>query len=647
LNLGAGGTLLSDVRGLHRRIGVIMSAVFPQRTTVRPRVIAKGMREARLAEDVIAELADEMPEGIIEISGRRGSGKSMAVSHLAAVLGDHPRLVFLDEPTPAELDIPNGMIAVASDLPAPVKHSSVELKLVAWGFDELVEYLLAMHHDACVSVIARLGDAAHQNWAPPVATVVLERFVADDRAPDVPAELVAHVRERVERDDAWEALCHFCLTATATNDTSKFWDAIKLLGNVVCPYDVRQLVAHDEIRWPLAVEYAATGIMVGDCEGLECVLPEKFLAAVAERCRGSRTARVALKRALRPPCETAQQAMAASILFTMEAGWRPKARRRAPWRLDRGYFRGAQWAGVDLQDATLFSADLTEAHLENASFEQSKIQGACFDRANLLHANLVRCRALNASFQGATLAHAKLWDVKCAFASFFDADLSGASLVSGDFAKADFSRARLNGATLMHANLTDAKLEDTDLTNAVLRGARLIRVDLRTARLQGACLEGAALAQAQMEDIHWPDAKLLGADLHRAHLTGSRLPRADLRGANFSEAGLAEIEWEDADLRRADLRRATFHMGSSRSGLVGSPIACEGSKTGFYTDDYEDMNFKHPEEIRKANLCGADLRGARIDGLDFYLVDLRDAKLDEDQLAHVRRCGAILGTVLT
>ena len=64
-------------------------------------------------------------------------------------------------------------------------------------------------------------------------------------------------------------------------------------------------------------------------------------------------------------------------------------------------------------------------------------------------------------------------------------------------------------------------------------------------------------------------------------------------------------------------------MGSSRSGLVGSPYACEGSKTGFYTDDFEDLTFKRPEEVRKANLCGADLRDARADGVDFYLVDLR------------------------
>ena len=43
-------------------------------------------------------------------------------------------------------------------------------------------------------------------------------------------------------------------------------------------------------------------------------------------------------------------------------------------------------------------------------------------------------------------------------------------------------------------------------------------------------------------------------------------------------------------------------MGSSRSGLVESPIASLGTRTGFYTDDFNEQDFKSPEEIRKANL---------------------------------------------
>jgi hypothetical protein len=39
---------------------------------------------------------------------------------------------------------------------------------------------------------------------------------------------------------------------------------------------------------------------------------------------------------------------------------------------------------------------------------------------------------------------------------------------------------------------------------------------------------------------------------------------------------------------------------------------------------------------------GADLRGARIDNVDFYFVDLREALYDPDQEQRLRRCRAIL-----
>jgi hypothetical protein len=83
-------------------------------------------------------------------------------------------------------------------------------------------------------------------------------------------------------------------------------------------------------------------------------------------------------------------------------------------------------------------------------------------------------------------------------------------------------------------------------------------------------------------------------------------------------------------------------MGSSRSGLVGSPYPCHGSRTGFYTDAYDELHYKAPEEIRRANLCGADLRGADVRDVDFYLVDLRGARYDRHQAEHFRRCDAIL-----
>ena len=87
----------------------------------------------------------------------------------------------------------------------------------------------------------------------------------------------------------------------------------------------------------------------------------------------------------------------------------------------------------------------------------------------------------------------------------------------------------------------------------------------------------------------------------------------------------------------AFLRGCTFHLGSSRSGLVGSPIASEGSRTGFYTDKLNEQDFKAPEEIRKANLRGADLPRASIANVDFYLVDLRNARYTPEQETQLRR----------
>ncbi|MCK6462183.1 MAG: pentapeptide repeat-containing protein, partial [Planctomycetes bacterium] len=110
----------------------------------------------------------------------------------------------------------------------------------------------------------------------------------------------------------------------------------------------------------------------------------------------------------------------------------------------------------------------------------------------------------------------------------------------------------------------------------------------------------------------------------------------------LAHAKVADVAWEGADLRGADLDGAIFHMGSSRGGLVESFLASEGTRTGFYTDDFDEQHFKSPEEIRKADLRGADLRGAKVERTDFYLVDLRDALYDEAQELHFRRCRAIL-----
>lgn len=177
---------------------------------------------------------------------------------------------------------------------------------------------------------------------------------------------------------------------------------------------------------------------------------------------------------------------------------------------------------------------------------------------------------------------------------------------------------------------------------AILKEAILRNLRLCAATFTSALFPEAVLTGCDLEYMDLPGANFEEANLEGSLLTGTTMKDANLTSAVLRNTGLADIDWEGACLRGADLRGATFHMGSSRSGLLFTPIASEGTRTGFYTDDYDERYFKAPEEIRQANLCRADLRGARIDDVDFYLVDLRDALYDPEQEAHFRRCGAIL-----
>jgi len=195
---------------------------------------------------------------------------------------------------------------------------------------------------------------------------------------------------------------------------------------------------------------------------------------------------------------------------------------------------------------------------------------------------------------------------------------------------------------MRHATLRGALVAAADFTGTNLEGADLREVDLRSALLDRTRLVGADMRDCDLEGLRLVNVEFRDAGLAQALFSGSKAEGCSFRKATLRGAGLADVQWEGVDLRGADLHGAVFHLGSSRSGLVGSPLASEGTRTGFYTDEFDQQSFCPPEQIRKANLCGADLRGAKVDGVDFYLVDLRGAKYDADQLEHFRKCGAIL-----
>jgi len=595
-----------------------------------------------LLEDVIADVVEEIPPGVIWVVGGPGSGKTTAAAHLASLFADDARLDFLDEPTQDEVECRRGSALVVAATTAPAGQSGLMFRLQSWGTDDFIEYLLAARHEHCGSVMKRLGTTAGGTWAPELACVVLDRMADDSSLADPLAALMTEVRAILPNPRDFATAAEHCLALLVHDDF--FMDATRIeLERIGAPQSAIKLIRHARVQIPLAAERLASAISRAQSHHYLCRrVPRDLVELVGQRCRGEATALNQLRELLASPSDSSLHPMVASILRIADSTWRPSCDASQRCDFAEGLFHGVEWRAVNLARSELQKADFTNANLEDANLDEVDAAAAQFQYANLRSARLIGIRASHANFQHANLAGAKLSLAELAHVQFACADLSGASFVKADLSATDLTEARFANADLFGANLVGAVLVDTDFTNAKLDEAYLTQADLRRALLQGANFYGAFMTHAQMEDIVIQDARFRGAHLQYAHLTGSTLPTADLRGARLAFAHLAEIDWPAADLRDADLYGASFHMGSSRSGLVGSPIACEGSKTGFYTDDREEMYFKHPEEFRRANLRGADLRGARIDNVDFYLVDLRDARLDPAQVTQARKTGAIL-----
>jgi uncharacterized protein YjbI with pentapeptide repeats len=608
---------------------------------VRPRVISETTGDSLLLEDEVRSLLEAGARGVILVGGP-GAGKTTALEHLAAVFGNRPGLSFHDD------------LDRSSQPPRAKKHGCViatatrQIKgfsrvacyrLAPWSLDDWLEYLRAVHPDRCASVMARLRAAGSDPFEglPLLWRAVLDEMAADEALRSPREALRRHLGRYLTTPEMVAAVASFALKVLRRPKGLSAEDKLRLtsgwpvgLVHLLC-YHVLLMLAADKIATDLIHQGRCSYFhgrfpreLVREASGVVALLPEALAHLKTLLVDGNAVV----------------QPMAASILHATNTGWVPDPR-RVPL-LKGAYLTGAAWpdvslAGVNIRKADLNSADLRRANLDGARAVAANLRSACLQRAslrrinaraaNLAAADLSFARAEGAYLSGANLARANLEKADLVSADLAEADLTGACLCESDLRRAALVGVKLAGADFSGADLTDARLDCLTLREACFLGARFV---------------GAGLAACNLEGMELPGADFTGANLENALLTGSLMPDACFDRAWLRGAGLAEVSWERASLRGADLTGASFHLGSARSGLVGSPIACEGSRTGFYTDDFDEQDFKPPEEIRKANLRCADLRGARIKNVDFYLVDLRDALLDPEQQEHARRCGAIL-----
>jgi uncharacterized protein YjbI with pentapeptide repeats len=589
----------------------------------------KGRERAMTLEEALSFCpVPREPGEMLVVRGGPGSGKSTALALAAGYLGRHA-IGVLDEPGQLELTaarLTGPVLAAFAVGPAPANA----LELCPWTDDDLIEYSLLNHSGACASIMKRvlaMADRHRLAGIPALWSAALDLLAAREdvrSVDDILSEIIrAHAKGwdlRKARNAAWSLL----------------W-----LNRMPGKADERGLLLrYRPVRLYLQAQHLAfvlTQKSVGRV--LKRIPPDEVIEAAKAMLIKSEKAIGSLRGAA-DGRNSSVHACAATLLTAIGVPWRPREG-HVPV-LEAARLDGARWDGCKLPrlragrasfvGASLSACDLTEAHLGGADLSGANLAGVVLEGAGLGGALLRDADLTRAVLKGAVLARA---------------DLSGACLEEALCEKARFSFATLDGVRAVRADLSDGHFEWTsvrgaDFTAAVLSGSELTHVELCEAQIVAVRAEQTLFNRCNLAGLHVPAGSFRRARFLESDLTCSNMPAADFTGARLHNCGLADVEWEGATLRDADLTGSTFHMGSSRSGLVFSPIASEGTRTGFYTDDYDDRSHKHPEEIRKANLCGVDVRGAKVEGVDFYLVDLRRAKYDTAQAEWFRRCGAIL-----
>lgn len=655
---------------------------------VRPRVTSPLTGESLLLEDLLEPHLQRGDAGAICVLGGPGTGKSFALRSLAARIPKGSIVELLDGPSRERvLELCDRMLVVyTAEAPLELEHRAT-WALARWGEDEALEYVLAAHKDRCASVMKRIRAAGDDLPATPdLWAICIDRMAEDESIAGWEAALRRHLDRRVPlrfRRKARRICWRRVVWPEARGpDEVTLWGHSGLLGFLLgrglAPEDIR-LLRHPDVRMLLAAERLAGMDEAGLFHvGLAARLPLELIRKAAALAAARPDALEALQSHLHE--QILSQPMGASLLHATGSGWRPPEAGWITW-FRGATLAGARWPGVRLSCAQFAKADLTDADLSESSFDQAEFSDACLRRTRFRGASLNFASATGADLTGADLSHIRgeqldLSNAVLRETNFESAYLCRSRFLGGDLRGANFRQADLTGAVFKpsleqrreeyrkfleidpcakatHEELfrplkvrvpgRTIQLDEADFTCANFSNAQLVETDLRGAILSGARFTDANLAACDLEGVRLPGGHFEGARLYGAHLTGTIMPGASFRGASLFGAKLADVEWEKTDLRDADLRRVSFHMGSSRSGLVfGGPS--EGTRNGYYTDEYYDQAYRAPEEIRTASLRGADLRGAMVDGTDFYLVDLREAVFTPDQEEWFRRCGAILET---
>jgi uncharacterized protein YjbI with pentapeptide repeats len=608
----------------------------PRGPAVVPRV-SQADGSSSLPVDRLMLRAGE--RGLIVITAPAGGGKTTALHYLQAMLPAGAGVQFFDQQAGEACRAAQSVLAILADVAIdPAADVLASYELSPWTLDDCIEYLAARHRDQLTRVLKLLSK---DDWfgllvgSPQLMTMVMDAMAGDETLRNGQEALRSHIDGLCVPSDVLGRLLIDCCISLGISVPGR---SESPRGDFL-PYQF--FLRHGAGRRVWVAHAVAMELSLGEIPScMNDMAAKEVLGEIALAVAARPLAMRTLEKLIADDQEHKAVAMAASILLRLQPDWRPGE--AGEYNFRGADLRSAKWAGIDLRHANLGDADLSNATLDDATIRYAR--GANFSKASLQKSRLYRAVLDEARLTGADLTDADgrkcfLSGADCENANFTSADLAGAQMKKTNLKGATLHGTDLSGCQLVRTRVEEANFDHVDFTRAYLRGVRLNRASWNSPSFRRATLR-----RCNLEGLELPGADFTKADCTGSLFTHSRIPRGIFVGANLQKTGLAEIEWDDADLRDADFTNASFHLGSSRSGLVCSTIPSEGSRTGFYTDEFTEQDFKSPEEIRKACLCGADLAGATVENTDFYLVDLRGAKYSRSQGRHFKSCGAILVT---
>lgn len=518
----------------------------------------------------------------------------------------------------------------------PNVSSSQTLSIAPWDRDDVIQYMLASNPSQCASVLSRIRpeDFAMVRGGFTVWKCIVDTMLAMQSERDFLRILKSLLMSKLPPT-----------VPSNGNESSMRWLGDQLLipdslNRLLLLSDdpvYRTLMQISELRLQIEADRFANLLELSNKSVLQTPRSNELLIEVGKRLIGSTKVADFLKRCV----YQSYASMAVSLLSRIESEWKPS--KAGSYEFQKAYLAKAQWAGVSLEEVKFGHANLSEICLDDSNLTRSVFLTDRCDKASFIDARLNGTRASKASFVDANFFRAEMSESKWRECDLHLANFAGAKLCKSLFEACNLSETSFRACVADFVDFKRCNLSGADFTDALLHGSHFQAHDLREAvfcrtDLRKTNLHGAVLESVQMQQCKFDDALLSDA-----YMSGTSLKECSLQRACLVNSRLGEVEWEFCDLTGADLRGVTFHYGSTRCGIVDSPYPSHGTRTGYYTDDREALYFQAPETIRKASLVGCDLRGANISGVDFYLVDLRDAILEPVQRQQIAASGAILG----